>query len=89
MSMTVMRLEMAICGAARPIPCAAYMDSNISSMSLARAESNSVTSTARLARTGSGYFHDLVELAGVFTFFDFCGQGGSFADCLGGYSPLH
>ena len=32
-SMTVRRWEMLICGAAMPIPCAAYMDSNISSTS--------------------------------------------------------
>ena len=33
-SMTVSRLEMAICGAARPMPWAAYMLSNISATSV-------------------------------------------------------
>src|ERR1700756_5053183 len=54
-SMTVIRLLIPICGAARPTPCAAYMDSNMSSISVLSASSNSVTVAAGVSRTGSPY----------------------------------
>src|SRR5215469_11874309 len=56
MSMTVRRCERPICGAARPMPCASYMDSNISSTRVFSLSSNTVTGSPRLASTGSGYF---------------------------------
>ena len=55
-SITVIRCEIAICGAASPIPCAAYMLSNISSTSFLSAASKTVTTAPFCASTGSGHF---------------------------------
>ena len=52
MSITASRLEMPICGAARPTPCAAYMDSNMSSASFFSSPSKTVTGSAGLSSTG-------------------------------------
>ena len=51
-----MRLETPICGAARPIPCAAYMLAHISSTSCASSGPKSVTGAPFFESTGSGYF---------------------------------
>src|SRR5580658_8693643 len=55
-SMTVRRFETPTCGPARPMPCDAYMVSNMSATSLRRWASNSVTGSPGCERTGSGYF---------------------------------
>ena len=55
-SITVIRCEMLICGAASPIPCAAYIDSNISSVSFFSFASNTVTFSPGFDNTGSGHF---------------------------------
>src|SRR5579859_233048 len=63
-SMTVMRLETETWGAARPMPCAAYMVSNMSATNLRSLSSNSVTGSPGCWRTGSGYF-TMVSSIGV------------------------
>ena len=55
-SMTVMRLETPTCGAARPMPCEAYVVSNMSATSLRSSALNSVTGSPGCSSTGSGYF---------------------------------
>src|SRR5580658_8273207 len=53
-SITAMRCATPICGAARPTPLAAYMDSNMSSTSLfSSGVSNSVTAAVCFSSTGS------------------------------------
>ena len=53
--MTVSRCERAICGAARPMPWATYMLSNISATSVRSASSKTVIGAPGFASTGSGY----------------------------------
>ena len=55
-SITVSRCEMAICGAANPIPCATYMLSNISATSVFKASSKTVIGAPGCFSTGSGNF---------------------------------
>src|ERR1700744_5755955 len=55
-SITVMRLDTPICGAARPMPWAAYMLAHISSTNCASSGPKSVTGAPFLESTGSGYF---------------------------------
>src|SRR3954470_20070079 len=50
-SITAMRLPMPTCGAAKPTPCAAYIDSNISSASFSSSLSNVVTVAAGVSST--------------------------------------
>ena len=47
---------MPICGAARPTPCAAYMDSNMSATSACSSSSNFSTGFVGVSSTGSPYF---------------------------------
>src|ERR1035438_8057639 len=54
-SMVKSRFDTATCGAARPIPCSAYVVSNMSAMSLRNSALNSVTGSPGRESTGSGY----------------------------------
>ena len=58
-SMTVMRLETPTCGAARPMPCEAYMVSNMSATSLRSSALNSVTGSPGCCEHRLGIFHNL------------------------------
>src|ERR1700761_612801 len=55
-SITVMRLDTPICGAARPMPWAAYILAHISSTNCASSGPKSVTGAPFFESTGSGYF---------------------------------
>ena len=55
-SITVTRLDTPTCGAASPMPCEAYMVSNMSATSLRSSALNSVTGSPGCYSTGSGYF---------------------------------
>ena len=55
-SITVTRFETPTCGAASPMPCEAYVVSNMSATSLRSSSSNSVTGSPGCSSTGSGYF---------------------------------
>ena len=55
-SITARRLEMPICGAAKPTPLASYMDSNMSSTNFLSSSPNSVMGSADFSRTGFPYF---------------------------------
>src|ERR1017187_4719642 len=54
-SITIKRIEAPTCGAARPIPCSAYMVSNISAISLRSSALKSVMGSPGRERIGSGY----------------------------------
>src|SRR5216683_6731875 len=55
-STTVRRMLFPICGAARPMPCAAYMVANMSSASSASSASNLEMALDGFSRMGSPYF---------------------------------
>ena len=62
-SITVSRCEMLICGAASPIPCAAYIDSNISSTSFFSFASKTVTGSPGFCQHRVRPLHHLMNLA--------------------------
>ena len=55
-SITVIRCPNPICGAARPTPEAAYIDSNMSSTSFCKSSSNFSTRLVGVSKTGSPNF---------------------------------
>src|ERR1700722_8262378 len=65
-SITVNRFDTPTCGAARPIPCEAYVVSNMSATSSRKSALNSVTGSPGCESTGSGYLTILRIIAAFY-----------------------